>query len=62
MSKNLLHINAIEGLLSQVNEHLDQVTPSYPLENVAKKQAISDINDFQVGPLHALRVLCEGDG
>jgi len=60
-NENINHINCIEGLMSEVNNHLGQIVPHYPQEKIAKEQAEKDISDFQEGTLHDLRTLCEGD-
>jgi len=60
-NENIVHVEAIEGLMSQANEHLDKIVPNYRKQRIAKSQAIEDIDLFQKTTLHDLRVLCEGD-
>lgn len=60
-NENIVHVNAIEGLMSEVNAHLELIDPKYYKEQTAKEQALKEANDFQTGALYALRILYEGD-
>ena len=60
-NENIMHVEAIEGLMSEINAHLEMIDPKYHKEHTAKEQAIREANDFQMGALHNLRILCEGD-
>jgi len=60
-NENIVHVEAVEGLMSEVNAHLEMIDPKYAKEHTAKDQALREANDFQAGALHALRILCEGD-
>lgn len=60
-NENIVHIQAIEGLLSEANKHLDRIVPQYPREIVAKAQVLEDIDLLQKTSLYDLRTLCEGD-
>ncbi|KKN74441.1 hypothetical protein LCGC14_0390610 [marine sediment metagenome] len=56
---NIAHINSIEGLLSQVNEHLDQIEPENPKQQAQKSMAIEEIDVFQKTTLFDMRTLFE---
>ena len=58
---NLTEINIIEGLMSQVNDHLEVIVADNPKLRTAKEQAIENINAFQTDDLYQLRSLCEGE-
>ena len=58
-NKNIAHINSIEGLLSQVNEHLDQLEPENPEQYKSKSQAIEEIDLYQKMTLYKMRSLFE---
>jgi hypothetical protein len=60
-NKNIHHINCIEGLLSEVNTHIEAIQPGYARQTIAKEQALKEVNDLQTGILHSLRILFEGD-
>ncbi len=54
-NKNIVHINSIEGLLSQVNEHLYEIEPENPTQHTSKDQALDEIDEFQKTTLFELR-------
>ena len=56
---NINHINAIEGLLSQVNDHLYHIEPENPRQHLSKSQAVEEIDLFQKTTLHDMRILFE---
>jgi hypothetical protein len=58
-NKNIVHVNSIEGLVSQVNEHLDQLEPENPDQHKSKSQAFEDIDLFQKTTLFEMRTLYE---
>lgn len=58
-NKNIAHINSIEGLLSQVNDHLDDIVPENPEQHTSKSQAIDEIDLFQKTTLFDMRKLFE---
>ena len=60
-NENIVHIEAIEGLMSEANKHLGKIVPNYPRQMVAKAQAVEEIDLFQKTTLFDLRTLCEGD-
>jgi len=60
-NENIVHIEAIEGLMSEANKRLGKIVPHYPRQTIAKSQAIEDIDLFQKTTLFDLRTLCEGD-
>ena len=60
-NKNIMHVEAIEGLMIQVNDHLEMIDPKYHKEHLAKEQALQAANEFQTIYVHTLRILCEGD-
>lgn len=61
MANNIYHVNVIEGLLSEINAHLEMVNPHNSRQLEAKEQTVDDINELQTGTLYNLRVVCEGD-
>ena len=60
-NENIVHVEAVEGLLNEASNQIDLIVSNYPKETMAKEQVLSEINDLQTGALHALRILCEGD-
>jgi len=58
-NENIAHVNSIEGLLSQVNEHLDNIVPENPRQRLSKDQAIEEIDLFQKTTLYDMRILFE---
>lgn len=60
-NENIMHIEQIEGLMYQVNEHIEKIVPTYAKQHAALEQAREDVNEFQTGALYALRTLFEGD-
>jgi len=52
---NISHVNSIEGLLSQVNEHLCQITPENSEQHKSKDRAIEEIDLFQKTTLFEMR-------
>ena len=58
-NENIAHVNIIEGLLSQVNYHLRNITPENPEQHTSKDQAIEEIDLFQKTMLHEMRKLFE---
>lgn len=58
-NKNIVHINSIEGLLSQVNEHLDYIVPENPRQRISKGNAVEEIDLFQKTTLYEMRILFE---
>ena len=58
---NITEVNIIEGLMSQVNDHLEQIVPTDHKTRAAWEQAIESINAFQTDDLYQLRILTEGD-
>ena len=58
-NENIVHINAIEGLMSQVNEHLVDIKPEYPKQEKAVSAALEEVDLFQKTTLYILRTLCE---
>jgi hypothetical protein len=57
-NENIMHVVAIEGLLSQVNDHLGKISDD---KRTVKSKAIEEIDLFQKTTLYELRLLCEGD-
>lgn len=60
-NKNIVHVEAIEGLLIQVQEHLGEIVPVYSTLGAALEQAKDEVNDIQTNTVHILRQLCEGE-
>lgn len=58
-NKNIAHINSIEGLMSQVNDHLYHIEPENPEQHKLKSQGVEEIDLFQKTTLHDLRNSCE---
>ena len=58
-NENIVHVEAIEGLVSEINAHIELLSPTYAKQFAVKEQAAEDINDFQLGPLHDMRILFE---
>lgn len=58
-NENIAHINIIEGLLSQVNYHLRNITPENPEQHTSKDQAIEEIDLFQKITIFKMRNLFE---
>lgn len=58
---NITEVNIIEGLMSQVNDHLAQIVPTDEKTRQAREQAVENINAFQTDDLYQLRTLTEGD-
>lgn len=59
--ENKKHIQAIEDHVSGINAHIELLMPTHARQIIAKEQAAEDMNDFQVGTLHDLKILFEGD-
>ena len=60
-NENIVHIEAIEGLASEMNAHIELIQVHNPLQQQSKEQALRDVNDFQAGTLHDMRILFEGE-
>jgi len=60
-NENIMHVEAVEGLMSEANAHLEMIDPKDDKEIKAKIKALREANNFQAGALHELRILCEGD-
>jgi len=54
-NENIVHINIIEGLLSQVNEHIAKIEEENHSQKTAKDLAFEEMNLFQTTTLHNLR-------
>ena len=59
--KNIVQVEIIENLCSEINNHLGLIMPNNPMQQISKEQGLQDINDFQVGTLHDMRILFEGE-
>ena len=60
-NENIVHVEAIEGLMSEVNAHIELINARFVKEYAAKEQAMEEANEFQAGIVHDLRTLFEGD-
>ncbi len=60
-NENIVHVEAIENLLSESNKQAALIVPTSVKEVTAKEQLLEDINLIQKDTLHQLRILCEGD-
>ena len=60
-NENIVHVEAIEGLAIEINSHIKSLRPKNARQSLSQNQASEDMNDFQVGTLHDLRILFEGD-
>ena len=56
---NIAHINSMEGLLSQVKEHLNKIIPEQPRQRISKDHAIEELDSFQKTVMYNLRTLFE---
>ena len=59
--ENIVHIEAVEGLLIQAQEQLSEIKPIYSTLGAALEQAKDEVNDLQTNTIHILRQLSEGD-
>ena len=58
---NIVHVESIENLLGQIQEHLDAIKPVFSTLGAALEQAKDEINDIQTNSIHNLRQLTEGE-
>jgi len=52
---NLMHVDAVEGLAMQINEHLDALIADTVEQHEIKEQAIKNLAEWQKIDLHDLR-------
>jgi len=52
---NIMHVEAIEGLAQQINEHLEASTADTVEQHEIKEQAIKNLAEWQKTDLHDLR-------
>lgn len=60
-NENIVHAQAIEGLLCQIKEQLTKIVPCYPMEREAKSAAFEEVDLFEKTTFLTLKTLCEGD-
>ena len=60
-NENIVHVEAIENLCSEINAHIELLNPAGARQTLSKEQALEDMNEFQIGTLHDMRTLFEGD-
>ena len=60
-NENIVHVEAIEGLMCEASAHIELIQPNSPRAQVAKENAQKGLVEYQEGEVHALRILCEGD-
>ncbi len=60
-NENIVHVEAIENLLSEANKQLAMIVTTNFKEKTAKDQLFEEIDLIQKDTLYTLRVLFEGD-
>lgn len=58
-NENIMHVEAIENLLSEANNHLDKITANNITEKTARDQMVEEIDLIQKDTLHQLRIVFE---
>lgn len=60
-NENLIHLNQIEGLMSQVNGHIEKIVVGNPQQKQMYDTIVEELDMFQKTTLHDMRILFEGD-
>ena len=62
---NIMHVNAIQGLLSEVARRLNLIEPDqsnaskFSDQTIAKEEAIEGLKEYEEGPIHKLQQVFE---